>query len=79
MISAEATIKGNNQLSFPGPLTGSHQANPKAKARHAGSVRHTIARELNLSGSQLVVGCACFLGAANLLLWALLKLWLFEP
>ena len=52
---------------------------PKAKTYHPGSVRMQPHRELDPSGYQLVVGCACFLGAAKLLLWALLKLSLFEP
>jgi hypothetical protein len=34
---------------------------------------------INLSGSQLLVGFTSALCLAGLLLWALLKLWLFEP
>src|SRR5260370_10371270 len=55
------------------------QVGPKTQIRNAESVRHTAVRELNLTGSQLVVGCMCFLGAIRLVLWAVLKLWLFEP
>ena len=34
---------------------------------------------IKLSGSQLLVGFTSALCLAGLLLWALLKLWLFEP
>ncbi len=59
--------------------TSADQVAPKTQIRNAESVRHTAVRELNLTGSQLVVGCMCFLGAIRLVLWAVLKLWLFEP
>ncbi len=58
--------------------TSADQVAPKTQIRNAESVRHTAVRELNLTGSQLVVGCMCFLGAIRLVLWAVLKLWLFE-
>lgn len=35
--------------------------------------------ELNLSGSQVLVGCVSALGTVGLLLWTLIKFWLFEP
>ncbi len=35
--------------------------------------------ELNLSGSQVLVGCVSALCTAGVLLWALINLWLFEP
>lgn len=58
--------------------TDADRVSPKAKTYHAGSVRDVAACELNLSGSQLVFAYACFPGAAKLLLWDLLKLWLIE-
>lgn len=80
MIRVKATtIKGDNHLPFSGASIGSGQVSPGVKMRHPGLFRPTVAHEVNLSGSQLVVGCICFLGAAGLLLWAFLKLWLFEP
>ena len=79
MIRVEATIKGDIHFPFSVTWTGINQASPRAKTRHPGSVRDVAAREPALNGSQLVVGCACFLGAAKLLFWAFLRLWLFEP
>ncbi len=77
MLRVEATIRNDNHIPFSITWTGTDQVSPKAKTHHAGLVRDVAARELNLSGSQLIVGCACFPGAAKLVLWALLKLWLF--
>ncbi len=79
MIRVEATVKGDNHFPISSPWTVSGQVSSKAKTWHPGLVRPMVAHGLNLSGSQLVVGCICFLGAAKLLLWALIKLWLFEP
>ena len=44
---------------------GSDQLSPEAKTRNAGLVRDVAARELILSGSQLVVGCVCSLGRGH--------------
>ena len=79
MIRVEATVKGDSRSPFRSTWTGSGQVGPNVNTRHPGLVRPMVERELNLSGSQLIVGCMYFLGAAKLLLWALLKLWLFEP
>ena len=35
--------------------------------------------ELKLSGSQVLVGCVSALCTVGLLLWTLIKFWLFEP
>ena len=79
MIHIESTIRNDNRIPFSATWTGIDHASPKAKSRRTGLVRHATAREINLNGSELIVGCVCFLGTAKLLLWALLKLWLFEP
>lgn len=54
--------------------SSSQDTDPQCQSDH-----HTAVRELNLTGSQLVVGCMCFLTTIRLALWAVLKLWLFEP
>jgi hypothetical protein len=79
MLRVEATLGSGKENPFS--ITGADVGRviPKARTYHDGSVRDAVARELNLSGYQLVAGCACLLGAAKLLLWALLRLWLFEP
>ena len=78
MIRVETTIKGSNHFPFSSMSISSGQASPKVKARHPGLLGPMGVRELSLSGSQLVFGCAYLLGAAKLLFWAVLKLWLFE-
>jgi hypothetical protein len=79
MIRVEETRRNNIRIPFFVTWTSADQVAPKTQILNAESVRHTAVRELNLTGSQLVVGCMCFLGAIRLVLWAVLKLWLFEP
>ena len=79
MFRVEATLGSDKENPFSIAGTGAGRVIPKARTYHDGSVRHEVERELTLSGSQLVAGYACFLGAAQLLLWAILRLWLFEP
>jgi hypothetical protein len=79
MLRVAATIRNDKHLPFSILGTGTGHVSPKVKTSHSGPVRDVATCELNLSKHQLVVGCACFLGVAKLLLWALLKLWLFEP
>ncbi len=78
MIRVEETKKNDKRIPFLVTWTSAHQVVPKTQIRNAESVRHTAVRELNLTGSKLVVGCMCFLGAIRLVLWAVFKLWLFE-
>ncbi|HYT21056.1 MAG TPA: hypothetical protein VEW05_12600 [Candidatus Polarisedimenticolia bacterium] len=79
MIRVEEPRMKAKRIPFLVTWTSADQVAPKTQIRNAESVRHTAVRELNLTGSQLVVGCMCFLGAIRLVLWAVLKLWLFEP
>ena len=51
---------------------------PKTKVRAVDVVRFERPNELKVSGSQLLVGFTSAFGAVCLLLWAILKLWLFE-
>ncbi len=76
MIRVEETIRNDNRIPVSIRWTSTDQLSPEAKTGHAGLVRDMAAREPNLSGSQLVVGCVCSLGAAKVLLRAL---WPFEP
>jgi len=48
-------------------------------ARPAAPVRLQPPYELNLSFAQVLVWFASAISLASLLLWAVLKLWLFEP
>jgi hypothetical protein len=75
MLRVEAKIRNDDQIPFSIAWAGTDRISPE---RHPGLVHVVAERELKLSGYQLVFGCACFLGAAKLLLWGFLKLWLFE-
>jgi len=79
MIRVEEPTMNAKRIPFLVTGTSADQVAPKTQIRNGESVRHTAVRELNLTGSQLVVGCMCFLGAIRLVLWAVLKLWIFEP
>jgi hypothetical protein len=74
MLRIEAAIRNDKNIPLSSIRIAIDQISPKVRSRDTGLVRHTAARELNLSGYQLLIGCVCFLGAAKLLLWAVLKL-----
>jgi hypothetical protein len=79
VIRIEAARKSDSHLPFSRALGSPDQIDPRAKTRHLDVVRHRIAHEVILRDSQLVAERISFLGAAKLLLPAVLKLWLFEP
>jgi len=78
MLSVEATIGNNDHIPFSITAAGNGRVSPQVVTSRIGSGRDAAPRELNVSGSQLAVRCVFFLGSAKLLMWALLKLWLFE-
>jgi hypothetical protein len=78
MLRIEATIRSDKHIPFSTTASDTGWVSPKAKT-YAESVRHVAACVVNRSGCQLDFRRAYFLGTAKLLLWALLKLWLFEP
>lgn len=78
MLHAGETNESANCIPFSITAAGNERVTPKATTRSAGADRDAAARELNLSGPQLAVGFVFFLSAAKLLMWALVKLWLFE-
>lgn len=79
MLRKASTMSRDEHIPLSIAGTGTGREIPQAKPHHAGSLRAMAMCELNLSGYQLIAGCVCFLGAAKLFLWALLKLWVFEP
>lgn len=78
MLHVGGTIRKAKYVPFSIAAAGNERVSPNVITRHAVSVRDAAARDLDFSGSQFAVGCVFFLGAAKLLMWALLKLWLFE-
>jgi hypothetical protein len=77
MLRVETTIGTENHIPFSTAWADTGQAIPEATTRQAGSTRGGAARGLNLSGYQLLFGCAFLMGLAGVALWAL-ELWLFE-
>jgi hypothetical protein len=79
MIHVE-TAKGNDKrVPLAVRWIDAGQVSPTTQTLSPGSIRRAAVRELNLTGGQLVVGCICFLSTMSLALWAVVKLWLFEP
>lgn len=73
------TTGSKNHVRFSSTWTGADTIGSRPIARQAATLaRDEAPCELKLSASQLIVGCFCCLGAFELALWALLKLWLFE-
>jgi hypothetical protein len=69
MIRVEETRRNDKRITFLVMWTSADQVAPKTQIRNAESDRHTAVRELNLTGSQLVVGSMCFLGADKTCPW----------
>lgn len=78
MLHGGETVRSPKYMPFSIRAAGNERVTPKATTGHAVPDRDAAECELNLSGSQLVVGCVFFLSAAKFLMWGLLKLWLFE-
>ena len=77
MINAEEIREDGDQIRFSVTVLETAQLQSKTQV-HTDKPVHSLAPyELNLSGSQLLVGFISALSAFALLLWAFLKLWLF--
>ena len=74
MIRAGEIRKGNGQIQFSLAVLKATQLQPRVKLPSPSFTRN----EINLSGSQVLVGWLSALCTVGLLLWAFIKLWLFE-
>ena len=77
MISAEEIKEDGNQIRFSVTVLETTQLQSRTQVRTDKSVHSLAPYELNLSGSQLLVGFISALSALALLLWAFLRLWIF--
>lgn len=77
MIRVEATTQDYSHTPPEVTRAGAGDIRP-ARPLDTAPARHASVREFEITGSQLVVGCICFLCAIRLVLWAVLKLWLSE-
>jgi hypothetical protein len=77
MIAPSEVREGAGQIGFPLTTLEGKKAQPKPVATHLDQDAAVARFEINLSGSQLLAGFATALCFMDVLLWALLKLWLF--
>lgn len=79
MIRADEIRKGNGQIQFSLSVLEATQLQPGVKLSNVSPPFPSLTRnEINLSGSQVLVGWLSALCTVGLLLWAIIKLWLFE-
>lgn len=78
MIHPDKITQGNDQFPSSVAVFGNARSCPKPQMPAISFVRSFTPNELNLSGSKVLVGCISALCMMGLLLWAILKLWLFD-
>lgn len=79
MIRADEVRKGNGQTQFSLLVLESKRLRVKKDAIADNAAASSRTKELSLSGFRVLVGCVLAVCLVGLLLWALLKLWLFQP
>ncbi len=78
MMRAEGITKEDDQIRLSVTVLETTQLRPKKEVCTDKSVHSRVPYELNLSGSQLLVGLMSALSAVGLLLWVFLTLSLFQ-
>ena len=77
MLHADELQKGQNQIPFPLALLGVRMPQAKSAKITSSTMEHAVQPyEVQVSGSQVLIGLVSALGSLSLFLWAL-KLWLF--
>jgi hypothetical protein len=76
MIRTDEIRKGNSQIQFSLAVLGATQLQPRVKLSNPSP--SFTPNEINLSASQVLVGSISALCTVGLLLWAIIKLWVFE-
>ena len=78
MIRAGEIRKGNGQIQFSLAVLEAARLQPRVQLSNANPSPSFTHNEINLSGSQVLVGSLSALCTVGLLLWAIIKLWLIE-
>lgn len=78
MMRAEEITKEDDQIRLSVTVLETTELRPKKEVYTDKSVHSRVPYELNLSGSQLLVGFMSALSAVDLLLWVFLTLSLFQ-
>lgn len=79
MICTEEITTAENQNPYGVDIVKHKESRRITPSKPPGVVHALRPHELNVTGSQLLVGFTSAFTAVGLLLWACLKLWLFEP
>jgi hypothetical protein len=78
MISTGEIRKGNGEIQFSLTVLAATQLRPKLKLVNPNPVSSSTRNRIDLSGSQVLLGCISVLCSVGLMVWAFLHLWLFE-
>ena len=78
MIRTVEIEKRNGQIQFSRTILEPTQLRSKRKLVDANPVSSMPPNRINLSGSQVLVGCLSTFCSVGPLVWAFLHLWLFE-
>jgi hypothetical protein len=81
MIHADEIRKDNNQMQFALAALGASNLQAKATIakKTAVAAANASTYQLNLSAERVLVGFAAAGGFIGIFMWALVRLWLFEP
>ena len=81
MIHAEEIRNDNGQLQFALASLGAAHLQPKMTItkERAQAVADARTYELNISAERVLVGFAAAGGFIGIFMWALIRLWLFQP
>ena len=78
MIRIDEIRKGDGHIQFSLTILETTRLRPRPTVGNTDSAPSFTNNGINLSGSQVLVGCLSALCSVGLLLWAFLRLWLFE-
>ena len=79
MIQVDELQNGSGKIQFSMTLVETAQMPLDSTMAIAEQTLTGRPRELTLTASQVLAGCIAALSTVSLLLWAVIKLWLFEP
>ena len=77
MIRVDEVRKSKGQIQFALAALGANSL--QVKAQKAAMTSTGEARQLSLSADRVLLGLAAAVGFMGIFLWALIRLWLFEP
>ena len=81
MIRAEEISTNDGQIQFSLAALGVNHLQPKTtiSKKRAAAVADASVYQLKLSGERVLIGFAAAGGFIGVFMWALIRLWLFEP